>query len=208
MQIFVDESGNLGTSGRYFVLTALIPQNPNRIKNIMKGSCLKFGVAGQPLEEIKGCKLSFPQKQDVSQKLNAKDDFTCSYIVADKKHLNSRVFSDKNLCYNYLANFLFKPIIKGASEDIEIMLDNHTTKVASVNSLKDYIKLKAWTEWGFTKEIKFTYEDSKNCYNLQAVDFMSNIVYQHFSYSKPHIYNLIRGHYLHCIRFPFMKFGT
>jgi hypothetical protein len=208
MQIFVDESGNLGTKGRFFVITALIPQNPKRLKNIIKSSCVKFGSNGTPLEEIKGCKLDFTQKQDIFQRFGSKDDFSCSYIVADKKHLNSKVFNDKNLCYNYLANYLFKPIIKGASEDIEVILDNHTTKVASVNSLEDYIKIKSWTEWGFKNEIAFCYKDSKDCKNLQAVDLMSNAIYQRYDYNKKHIYSLFKRHILYCIKFPFAKFGT
>ncbi len=122
--VFVDESGNLGNDGRYFVIALIVPQRGKRISNFMKAFCAKNN-----LTEIKASQLSFPQKQDIFNKLTSANDYTVSYIVADKKHItNEQLFRDKNLLYNYLFSFLIRKTIKGSNEDVRIMLDNHSTK--------------------------------------------------------------------------------
>src|SRR3990167_4771873 len=147
--LFVDESGNLGTKDQYFVLAMLAPQNNKRIINFMKRFC-----ASNHLPEVKASRLSFPQKQEIFNKLCSANDYTISYIVADKWNIdNKKLFEDKNLCYNYLMSFLVKKTIKSAQEDIMILLDNHSTKVKSINSLADYIRIKAFTQWGFKHNI-------------------------------------------------------
>lgn len=140
--------------------------------------------------------------------MNKKDDFSCSYIVADKKHLSHRLLEDKNVCYNYLISHLLKPILKGSTEDIEVILDNHSIKVTSFNSLKDYIKIEAYTKWNFDKNITFKYMDSKKSKNLQAIDIISNTIHQRYMYEKLHLYHLIEKKFIHRIRFPYRKFKT
>lgn len=208
MQLFIDESGNLGKKGRFFVIAGLIPQKPKRIANIIKRCCVKFGKPDDALDELKGHCLSFPQKQKILERLNKKEDFRCSYIVADKKYLSSKLLEDKNVCYNYLASHLFKSILKGTDEDIQIILDNHSIKVASVNSLKDYIKIEAYTRWGFNNKMIFGYMDSKMSKNLQAIDVISNVIYQRYTYNKTHLYNIIDNKFAHRIKFPYKKFNT
>ena len=208
MQLFIDESGNLGKKGRFFVIAGLTPQKPKRIVNIIKRCCVKFGKPDRALNELKGHCLSFSQKQKILEGLNKKDDFRCSYIVADKKYLLPKLLEDKNVCYNYLASFLFKFILKGIDEDVQIILDNHSTKVASVNSLKDYIKIEAYTKWGFNKKMTFEYMDSKMSKNLQAIDIISNVVYQRYTYNKTHLYGIIDNKFAHRIKFPYKKFNT
>jgi len=43
MQIYIDESGNLGKKGRFFIIAALIPERSRRIVNIIKRYCIKLG---------------------------------------------------------------------------------------------------------------------------------------------------------------------
>lgn len=207
MQIFIDESGNLGKKGRFFVIAALAPDNPNRIKNIIKKCCLRFGKP-DVLDEIKGEVLTFPRKQEILQKLNKKDDLRRHYVVADKKHIDPKLLKDNNLCFNYLASFLFKPILKGTNEDVEVIIDNRSVKVASKNSLQDYIKLKALTEWDFKREILFAYTDSKNSKNLQAIHLIANVVYGKYTYNTEHLYGIIGNKFVHKIEFPRYKFNT
>jgi hypothetical protein len=208
MQIYIDESGNLGKKTRFFVLASLIPNKPKRIKNIIKRSCVKFGSGDSILDEIKASCLSFPEKQNILMKLNKKDDFTCSYIVADKKYIIPEILQDKNICYNYLAYHLLRPIIRGVDDDIQVILDNHTIKVSSINSLSDYIKIEAYTKWGFKKNITFEYHDSKEYKNLQAIDVIANTIYGRYNYNAQHLYNLLNTKFIHCIKFPYKKFNT
>ena len=210
MKVYIDESGNLGEKGRYFIITALIPRNSKRIKNIVMRSFLKFSKEIPKLKiagELKGSILSFKHKQDFILKLTKKDDFSIAYIVADKKHIIPKLKRDNNLCFNYLARHLFKYIINQSSqEDIDFIIDNRSIKVASKNTLEDYIRIEAYTKWNFENEINFIYLDSRNSKNLQAVDIVSNAIYGRYYHNKKHFYKLIINR-LKSIRFPYVKFG-
>ena len=209
MQVYLDESGNLGRRGRFFVICALMPENPKRIKNIIKGWIAELRKTNNIiLDELKSSFLKFPEKQKILQKLAKKDDFHCSYVVGDKKHIDPNLLKVNNVCFNYLASHLFKPILKGTNEDVQVIIDNRSVKVSSKNSLKDYIKLEGLTKWGFNKKITFEYKDSRDSKNLQAVDLIANVVYGRYTYNKKHLYNLIDNKFVHRIKFPYAKFNT
>ncbi len=197
---FVDESGDLGAKGKYFAIVLLAPQNGKRISNFMKKFCAK-----NLLGEVKGSNLSFQQKQDVINKLCSANDYSVSYIVADKENIDTKIFEDKNLCYNYLFSFLVRKTIKSTTEDITIMLDNHSTKVKSINSLADYIKIKAYTQWNFRHNLNICYVDSKDSKIVQATDVVANAIYAKYTYGKTHFYNMVT--ISESIQFPYAKFG-
>lgn len=199
--VFIDESGDLGTKERYFVIAMIAPQNGKRIVNFMRGFCAKH-----ELQEVKGSKLDFTQKQFILNRLSSSNDYTISYIVADKWTIkNKKILEDKNLCYNYLISFLVKKTIKSTNEDVIIHLDNHSTKVKSINSLSDYIRIKAYTQWGFQHNLHARYVDSKDSKVVQVVDVAANAIYAKYRYGKEHFYQkLIISE---SIKFPYQHFG-
>ena len=200
--LFVDESGDLGTGGRYFIIALLASQKNKRIINFMKKFCAK-----NKIQEVKASKLSFPQKQLIFNKLCSANDYTVSYIVADKLNIdNKKLLEDKNLCYNYLFSFLVKKTIRSTQEDITLLLDNHSTRVKSINSLADYIKLKAYTQWGFIHNLDIRYVDSKSSKVVQAVDVAANAIYAKYTYGKDHFYNMLT--ISESIKFPYNKFNS
>ncbi len=142
------------------------------------------------------------------QKFSKKDDFHCSYIVGDKNHIYQKLLKDKNICFNYLASHLFKAILKGTNDDVQVIIDNRSVKVASKNSLQDYIKLEALTKWGFEKKITFEYQDSQMVKNLQSVHLIANVVYGRYTYNKRNLYDLIDNKFIHRIEFPQNRFNT
>jgi hypothetical protein len=199
--LFVDESGNLGTKDRYFVLVILAPQRSKRISNFMKKFCAKHN-----LPEIKASQLSVPHKQEIFNKLCSANDYTVSYIVADKWNIdNKKLFEDKNLCYNYLFSFLVKKTVKSTQEDLTILLDNHSTKVKSINSLADYIRLKGMTQWGYQHNLHIQYTDSKDSKVVQAADVIANAIWAHYNYGSSHFYKMLT--ISESIKFPYNKFG-
>ncbi|MEK7604533.1 MAG: DUF3800 domain-containing protein [Patescibacteria group bacterium] len=199
--LFVDESGNLGTKDRYFVLVLFAPQRSKRVVNFMRKFC-----ATNKLSEVKASRLSFPQKQEIFNKLCSANDYTISYIVADKQNIdNKKLFEDKNLCYNYLFSFLVKKTIKSSPEDLSILLDNHSTKVGSINSLSDYIKIKAFTQFGYQHNLQIAYTNSEHSKVVQAVDVIANAIWAHYNYGASHFYNMLT--ISESIRFPQNKFG-
>ncbi len=200
--LFVDESGTLGIKDRYFVLAMLSLQRPKRIINFMRSFCAKHN-----LPEIKASQLSVPRKQEIFNKLCSANDYTVSYIVVDKWHIdNKKLFEDKNILYNYLFSFLVKKTIKSTQEDLNFLLDNHSTKVKSINSLADYIRLKAYTQFDCHHNVYLAYTDSKNSKIVQTVDIIANAIWAHYNYKTSHFYNMLT--ISESIHFPQAKFGT
>src|SRR3989344_5105231 len=195
--IFVDESGELGMKHRYFVIAMLVPQRSKRIVNIMK----RF-ITRNNLPEVKGSLLAIPDKQHIIHAINQANDCVISYIVVDKNNIdNKKLFADKNLFFNYLLSFLFKNTIKHANDGISICLDNRTIKVGSVNSLADYVRIKAYTSWNFQHNINISFVNSRDSKVVQATDVVANAIYAKYLYGQDHLYKMLTiGE---SIKFPF-----
>ncbi len=196
LQIFIDESGDLGMNEGYFIIAMLVAHNSKRIKNLVKNFCAK-----NKKEEIHSFELDFVQKQELVNKLTKQIDYSVSYIVADKMMITKKeLFKNNNLLFNYLFSFLIKGILKANTDDICIHLDNRTQKVASINSLKDYIKIKAYTEWGFTKDLNIGYNDSKVCKAVQMADLVASCIRRKYFHKNDDFYK--RLNIAKSIRFP------
>jgi len=201
MEIFIDESGNLGKKGRYFVITMVHLLKKKRIKNFLRNYAIKKGVG-----EVKGDVMEFSDRQSLLQKLSSKDDYFVSYIVLDKKNLaNKKLFEDKNILFNYLCKFLFKKTIKNCQEDVTLYFDNRTVKVRSGNSLMDYLRTEAYTTWNFQKNLNVVYCDSKTNYCIQMIDIISNTIYRKYTNGHEHFYNMLNIN--ESIRFPQATFN-
>lgn len=183
------------------MIAFITPQKGKRIANFMKSFC-----AENSLDEIKAFQLSFIQKQELFNKLNFANDYSVSYIIADKHNIEkTKLFHDNNLLYNYLFSFLIKKTIKSAREDVCILLDNRSIKTKSINSLCDYIRIKAITEWGFRHNLQISFVDSKNSKTIQAADLIANAIFTKYSFNKSHFYEtLIISESIH---FPQEAFG-
>lgn len=201
VNIFIDESGNLGRKDRFFVIAALVPSRGKRIVNFIRRFAKK-----QRLVEVKGSRLGFPEKEYLFKELAGGNDSYVSYIVVDKLNIErKKILEDKNLCYNYVASFLLRAILKAVDEDVHIHLDNHTVRVGSINSFCDYIKIKAITEWNFQHEIFIEYVDSKNSKLIQCVDIAANEIWSKYNHGTKHLYGLLP--IKHSIQFPAAKFN-
>lgn len=209
VNVYIDESGNLGRGGEFFTIAAIAfatPQGLNRMKRLMKKSCLVLSTTNTPLREIKSNSLSIPQKQELLLKMSKRPDHEIFYITAQKKHVTMlQQGRDKNLVYNYLAGILTREITKKYDDDICIYFDQHTTKVASVNSLKDYIRIEEYKR-GFRHELQVGYFDSHSMYNLQAADMIAGAVNSSYMMQNKHLLSIIRGRVETQIEFPQAKF--
>lgn len=200
LQIFIDESGNLGYNEGYFIIAMIVAHNPKRIKNIIKSFC-----GYHSLPEVHATDLNFPKKQFLINKLIKQQDYNVSYIIADKMMIKKKpLFQNNNLLFNYLLSFLVKDIIKANTDDIYLHLDNRTQKVASANSLKEYIQIKAYAEWGFTKNLFFEYRDSKESKALQMADLIANCIRRKYQWRIDDFYS--RLNIIKSIRFPQANF--
>jgi len=196
LNVFIDESGNLGYNEGYFIIAMVVAHNPKRIKNIIKKFC-----GYHALSEVHATNLGFTKKQFLINTLTKQQDYSISYIIADKLMItNKPLFENNNLLFNYLFSFLVKNIIKANTDDIHFYLDNRTQKVASANSLKEYITIKAYTEWGFSKNLFLEYKDSKELKALQMADLVANCINRKYQWKNNDFYSCLN--IVKSIKFP------
>ena len=164
--LIFDESGNLGASGRYFVISCIDTMNAKSLHNIMKRKLKQAGnmfpaLAAMHSHEIKA-KDAYPcVKYHILESIISKD-ISISYIVVDLQHIEKRLLKDKNILYNFAAKILISKLITKSDEGktVNILFDNKTTKIASTNSLREYIIAHIVYEEGLNVDINFEYKDS------------------------------------------------
>ena len=209
-----DESGNLGSDGRYFVIACVDTYNEKSLHNAMKK---KIGQAKDKFpkmlcdsNEIKAVNAYPAVKHHILECIVSKD-VTISYIVADLNYVYPELLEDKNCFYNYLMKLLLDDIIskKDKYGKIEMKLDNKTVKVKSINSFSDYIKIHFNYQKLLNLDLSIEYIDSnaKNGYVIQAADYVANTVYSYYEYNHKSYYNII-SHKINAVEeFPRSKFG-
>lgn len=112
--LIFDESGNLGSSGRYFIIACIDTNNYKALHNIMHK---KLGLAKQKFPELSllhsnevKAKDAYPCIKYHILECIAKKELRISYIVADLKHV--KLDSDDKNAYivqaaDYIANALY-----------------------------------------------------------------------------------------------------
>lgn len=213
--IIFDESGNLGSSGRYFVIACIDTTNYKALHNIMHR---KLGIAKKKFSELAKlhsheikAKEAYPCIKYHILECIATKDVNISYIVADLSHTQSNLLEEKNIFYNFLMKLLLDSIIseKDNNTTINIICDNKTTKVASANSFSEYIKLHFIYEKGYDIKLNIEYLDSdaKNAYPVQAADYVANALYGWYEYGDKLYYNRFKSKIKNALKFPHGNFG-
>lgn len=213
--LIFDESGNLGSSGWYFIIACIDTDNCKELHNIIHK---KLGIA----------KKMFPELAMLhSNEIKAKDAYPCikyhileciankdlriSYIVSDLNHVKPSLLNDKNILYNFLMKLLIEELISENDNGttINIICDKHSTKVASGNSFSDYIKLFLLYEKDFDVNLNIQYLDSdaKNAYIVQAADYIANALYGYYEYNDKIYYERFKHKLNAALLFPRKLFG-
>lgn len=213
--IIFDESGNLGKSGRYFVIACIDTKECKALHNIMKR---KLKVADERFPEI---------KKNHAHEIKAADAYPCvkhhileciisknvniSYIVVDLHYVKSKLLEDKNILYNYIMKILLDRIItsKDKGTKINILCDNKTTKITSRNSFEDYIKIHFNCEKDYELDLNIRYMDSDagDAFVVQAADYVANAVYISYEYGNDIYKDILIPKVKTIEQFPYGKFG-
>ena len=213
--LIIDESGNLGPSGRYFVIACIETPEYKPLNNVMKRKLGKAKsmfpeLAKLHSHEIKANEAYPCVKYHILETI-ARKNIKISYIVADLKHVKSTLLVDKNIFYNYLMKILITHLIseKDNGTSIQVIYDNHTTKVGSVNSMEDYLKITLLLEQALDITIDFLSMDSDdaNAYAVQAADYVANALYGHYEYGDKLYYKKITSIIHKALFFPVQFFG-
>lgn len=213
--LIFDESGNLGTQGRYFVIACIDTYDKKSLHNIMHK---KLGVAKTMFNELAVLHANEIKAKDAYPCIKyhileciARKNLGISYVVADLHHVRPDLLKDKNILYNYLMRLIIEKLVteKDNGTTINIICDNHTTKVASANSFSDYIKLYLLYEKDLHLNLKIKYMDSdaKNAYIVQAADYVANALYGYYEYGDALYFNCFKYKINNALHFPRKLFG-
>lgn len=214
IQVYIDESGNLGRGGKYFILAAVVfdtPQGAKRAGRIIhnfQGKRLRLSPSAER-KEIKSCKLTLPQRQELLNKLVSKADVDVFYLAVDKQKvalLNEG--KPKNLVYNYFAKLLTDRIFSKYNDDYRVVFDQRATAVKSMNSLTDYITINAYTLHNhFNRDVQVYQRDSRTENNLQTADLVAGTVFQAYTRQNWHFLNILQGRIVGADEFPRANFS-
>lgn len=213
IQVYIDESGDMGRGGKYFVLAAAVFTTPESNK-IAKRTIRKFQLylsahRTKPIAEVKSRHLNFEQRQSILSRLAKQLNFDILYLVVDKDHVSLlQQDKPKNLVYNYFAKLLTDQIFSYYHDDFHVIFDSRTTTVKSMNSLIDYITINAYTYHNHgCHDIFVEQKDSKLIPNLQIADIIAGTVLRSYYKQKCHFLNLIQEHIVFADEFPRFSFS-
>lgn len=103
------------------------------------------------------------------------------YIVIDKQRVKPELRRDTNILYNYAVGLLLVPMMRRLRQ-VTVNLDSRTIKVASGNSLSEYLRIKLLCELDSSVDVSFKYLDSRECLGIQAADMASNAAFRSYEY--------------------------
>lgn len=113
--------------------------------------------------------------------------------------------------YNFASKILISKLITKADEGktVNILFDNKTTKIASKNSLREYIIAHIVYEEGLDVNINFEYKDSDagDAFIVQAADYVANGLYANYEYNNGIYEELVRKKVNVVQHFPYKNFG-
>ena len=213
--LIFDESGNMGISGRYFVISCIDTKQAKALHNIMKR---KLKQAGDKFPELKTlhaheikAKDAYPCVKHHLLECVVSKNISISYIVVDLQHTEERLLRDKNILYNFASKILISKLITKDDEGttVNIIFDNKTTKIASKNSLREYIIAHLVYEEGLDVNINFEYKDSDagDAFIIQAADYVANALYCKYEYDNNTYSNILSSKINIKQHFPYKNFG-
>ena len=221
VNLYIDESGNLGTGmGRYFLICALEvdPTLKNAISKRAGRVICRFKQKNDipKITELKGSRLKDDDRLELLDKILFKG-IKVRYIVLDLKQTTMLLAKsdDKNACFNYLIQLIVKRIVEEYKdvEKINLYLDNRSVKIRNRLSLKPYLYNKLVLEQLETKnnvkriEFDINYFESESCYLIQWADIVANSLYKKYNSNNEKFYAKIKPYIVYESRFPSKKFG-
>ena len=153
----------------------------------------------KPSREIKGAKLTPNQHiyfcEEV-EKLRARHPtIDIETITVMKHNVQAHIRADPNKLYNYMINLCLPDLVQGEPE-VQFIPDPRTIKVASGNSMIDYLQTQLWFERGVeTKLVQRSFESHQHL-NLQFIDVIAHVVWSYHENSATDPYRILN----HCIR--------
>ncbi len=191
MIIYVDESGDLGWqfnqpfraggSSHYLTVACLIvpSQHHRRPRKVVTRLYKKFGWQ----TERKANQASHSQKalfcRMAVDLIRRYPEIKLDVITVKKVNVQSHIRKDANKLYNYMLGLVIPDCVTQEA-NFDLITDERSIKVKSLNSLKDYLQVKLWFEVGCQTVVNHRPMDSSQNYGLQFVDWIAHCVWSNY----------------------------
>jgi hypothetical protein len=192
--IYIDESGDLGLSGKsshVLILSALITDDPNQLDRIIKNARRhKFKKELRNAKEIKFNKSSKELKEYFIKKLNQTKGCQVIHCILFKDKLYSLYLKEnKHKLYNFVSGHIAKEIII-ESESVEIRVDESKGKQFLRDDFNRYFEHRLRTGSNIGK-ISIIHSHSENFAGIQLVDIISGSAFQKYNNGDSHFVDMI-----------------
>ena len=178
---YLDESGDLGFgdggSGHFVIAAICIDRGEqDHLKRLVRR--FKSSLNIPATVELKASASKALDRDRFCQKLAALE---CSvhHIVVNKSKVKAELRRDTNILYNYITGLLLAPMMCSLLQ-AHVQLDCRTIKVASGNSLSEYLRIKLWCEMSSVVNVELSFPDSRQSLGIQAADFVANAVFRKY----------------------------
>ena len=206
VNIYMDESGDMGWkfeapyrkggSSRFLTIAFVIcpSTKSHKLDRIVRKIYEKRGVHFKDTE-VKGSSLSIEEKESIAKltvnMLEKNTDFSLVSITVDKRNVADHIRRDPNKLYNYMIQMaLLKHVAQ--YDEVNLIRDNRTVKVASGNSLIDYLQTYMWFELKASTVLFDMPLDSKSTRKLIFIDWMNNIIWGRYEDENDKAYNILK----------------
>ena len=196
--IYLDESGDLGTSSsrssRYFVVAALLsPESPS-LGRLMRRTRIRFGGYRSRIEEFKFNKDSDHIRSYVLNGISQSESRIC-WTAVDKQ----RSWENKGLKERDIYNFASRDVLSRAfplsgAKSIDLVADCRRSKAYLRDEFEKEVRsaLDSHHSGPFAPSLRIRHLDSRNCLELQAVDFVAGAVFQSVERKNDAFVDLLR----------------
>ena len=207
VHVFLDESGDLGWtfhrpyrqggSSRYLTLAFLVAhQNkckyPKRIaKKIAQERGIPHGHELKGSELPKSSLLRFAQM--AAKMVVDHPDIAICTITVKKENVQAHIQTDPNKLYNYMLNLSLPDYVK-AHPEVVLSPDPRSIKVASGNSMVDYLQTQLWFEHNSCTHLVHSPLESHTSLAIQFVDVISHIAWSYHEDGQLDAYKVLAPH--------------
>lgn len=197
MYIYVDESGDLGWtfdppyghrgSSRFLTIFAVIvpASKCHLIDRVVRD--MYRASRWTTVKERKWIDASEPSRlhfaRQAASLLCRHTDISYHAAVVYKPNVALHLRAEPHILYNYMLKLILVGELREHTE-VHLVPDNRSVKVASGNSLHEYLQSALWFEAESRTVLRTTASDSAHCRGLQFADFMAGAVNAYFEHEK------------------------
>ena len=190
--IYIDESGDLGdkySSSKYFVLAAIVVNNPKNLNRIIKETKRKYSdIIGRDLE-VKGNKTDRNVLKKILGKLDNVDYEVLAIFLDKQNRYNVPGFYNHNVLYDVLASKLAEKII--INSPTNVIVDRSKSKYEQILMFNERFSSCLNNPDNFS--VNINHANSINYKGLQIADIIAWSIFQSLEYGNSEFINLIRN---------------